>query len=273
MSLLFKDKELLELMQDFYILTGIRIVLFDENFVEVISYPTNEETFCGLMRTNKTFEALCRSCDENACRYCRNTHQTYIYTCHAGLTEAVSPVVENGIIIGYIMFGQVTDIKNKQQLSEHLKNLHNLYMPNTANDKKIKYKSRRQIVAASKILDALAEYIHLKGMVHLSNTQIITKINNYINEHITEDITVYDLCNELGLSRTHLYEIMKKQTGEGVSSFIRNKKLEHALQLIRTTELKIPEIASRAGFSDYNYFLRLFKNKYGLSPKKYSQNR
>ena len=109
-------------------------------------------------------------------------------------------------------------------------------------------------------------------MVHLSDTQMITKINNYINVHIAEDIAVYDLCNELNLSRTHLYEIMKKQTGEGVSSFIRNKKLEHARQLIRTTELKIPEIASRSGFSDYNYFLRLFKNKYGISPKKYSQS-
>ncbi|MBP3359764.1 MAG: PocR ligand-binding domain-containing protein [Clostridia bacterium] len=268
MSILFEDEELRVLMEDFYILTGIRLVLFDADFVEVISYPTSKDTFCGLMRKNKEFDELCHSCDMSACRHSLKTKSTYIYTCHAGLTEAVSPIFENEIIIGYIMFGQVSEMQNKEQLNLNIKSLCEKYMPDTVIDKKIKQKSHRQILAASKILDALAEYIRLKGMVRLSDTQVITKINNYIISNIESDIAVYDLCNELGVCRTRLYEIVKKQTGEGVSSFIRSKRLNYAKKLIKTTDLTITEIALKSGFSDYNYFLRLFKKHFGVSPKK-----
>ena len=71
MSLLFQDKELMALMQDFYVLTGIKIVLFDSEYNELISYPLDKKTFCMHMRENEEFNAKCLVCDEEACRKCK----------------------------------------------------------------------------------------------------------------------------------------------------------------------------------------------------------
>ena len=54
----------------------------------------------------------------------------------------------------------------------------------------------------------------------------------------------------------------------GVAAFIRKKRLSHAKKLLLTTNLSTTEIADASGFSDYNYFLRLFKKEYGISSKK-----
>ena len=70
MSLFFRDKNLMELMEDFYVLTGIKIVLFDKDFNEVISYPQNKETFCSVMRKNISFDEKCRECDKISLSKC-----------------------------------------------------------------------------------------------------------------------------------------------------------------------------------------------------------
>lgn len=273
MTLLFQDKELMELMQDFYVLTGIKIVLFDENYTELISYPLDKKTFCMHMRENQNFNEKCRICDEEACRRCNITKSLQIYKCHAGLTEAVAPIKENSRIIGYMMFGQVTDNKNREELTQQMNNLCMQYSIDKNLDKsikKIKYKNNKQILAAAKILDAFTEYILLKEMVHLSGKQLIQKIENFIDSHLDEEITVEMLCSNFNISRTKLYEIMKQYTGGGIAHYIKQKRLKKAKFLIKTTDLKIPEISYAVGFSDYNYFLRVFKKEFGISPKKFS---
>jgi len=272
MTLLFQDKELMELMQDFYVLTGIKIVLFDENYTELISYPLDKKTFCMHMRENPQFNEKCRACDEDACKRCSETKSLHIYKCHAGLTEAAAPIKENDRIIGYMMFGQVTDNKNREKLAEQMHSLCIQYGIDKNLDKsikKIKYKNNKQILAAAKILDAFTEYILLKEMVRLSGKQLIKGIENYIDSHLSEEISIEMLCSDFNISRTKLYEIMKQYTGGGIAKHIKKKRLEKAKLLLKTTDLKISDISSAVGFSDYNYFLRVFKKAFGVSPKKY----
>ncbi|MBQ7096898.1 MAG: helix-turn-helix transcriptional regulator [Clostridia bacterium] len=88
----------------------------------------------------------------------------------------------------------------------------------------------------------------------------------YINAHL-DNVSVESLCEHLNLSRTALYNIFRIKTGQGVASFIRNKQLENAKKLLADTDLSISEISARCGFSDYNYFSRVFKNKYGVSAR------
>ena len=53
----------------------------------------------------------------------------------------------------------------------------------------------------------------------------------------------------------------------GIAAFIKNKRLERAKELLKTTDMTISEISDACGFSDYNYFLREFKKKYGTTTK------
>ncbi|MBR5538601.1 MAG: PocR ligand-binding domain-containing protein [Clostridia bacterium] len=274
MSLLLHDKELMELMENFHILTGMRIVLLDEKRTELISYPLGNETFCACMRSNTEFNRKCRESDALAAERCRKNKELYISRCHAGLIEATAPISENGNIIGYMMFGQITDQKNKKQFEEQMDAICSLYSTQEEYKsliKKIKYRSKKQIHAASKILEACTSYIQLKEMVHLSEKRLIDKIEEFVDKHIGEEISVERLCKEFKLSRTKLYDIMREYVDGGVASFIRRKKLQYAKHLISTSNMAIAEIASACGFSEYNYFLRVFKSEFGVSPKKLSK--
>ncbi len=274
MTLLFQDKELLELMEDCHLLTGMKIVLFDENYTELAAYPASETSFCACMRKAPEFDKKCRLSDRISFDRCRESKSLSVYKCHAGLTEATAPILENGRIIGYLLFGQVTDNKNKQEFFEEMTELCRRYaISEDLSDKikKIKYRNMHQIRAASKVLDACTGYLQLKGMVSLSGRQSIRPIEEFIDAHLSEDLSVSRLSRELGISRTRLYEMTKPYFDGGIASLIRHKRLEKAKTLLKTRDMTVAEIAETVGFSDYNYFLRSFKAKYGLSPKKMQQ--
>ncbi len=274
MSLLFHDSELTELMKDFYVLTGIRIILFDDSCNELASYPPFGETLCSKLRENPEFDKKCRKCDSASFERCRRAHTFDVYKCHAGLIDATAPITEGGRIIGYMMFGQITDNKDKNAFCKEMEALCRRYgITDDLSERiqKIRFRSDRQIRAAAKILEALTVYIQLREIVSPSGKQLIDSIEHFIEEHISEEIDIPRLCDEFGISRTRLYEQTRNFVSGGLAAFIRHKRLEHAKKLLRTTDMTIPEISDAAGFSDYNYFLRVFRSEYGMSPRKMSK--
>jgi len=271
MSLLFHDTELMDLMKDFYVLTGIRIILFDDNCAELASYPPFKETLCAKLRENPDFERKCQKCDSASFERCRRTHTFDVYKCHAGLIDATAPITEGGRIIGYMMFGQITDNKDKAAFCAGMEELCRRYGVTedmSERIQKIRCRSERQIRAAAKILEALTVYIQLREIVSPSGKQLIDSIEHFIDEHISEEIDITRLCDEFGISRTRLYEQTGKYIGCGLAAFIRKKRLEHAKNLIRTTDMTVAEISDAVGFADYNYFMRVFKQEFGVSPRK-----
>ena len=276
MSFLFYNDEFTELLENFYTLTGIRVVLFDEFYTELISYPADTTTFCSTMKKNPTFCEKCDISDKNSFEKAKVTKKLTVFTCHAGLTEATVPIIENDRIIGYMMFGQITGEKNKDIFFQQMKELCSTYNPDKNLDdliKKIKYRNKKQVQAASKILEACTSYIQYKEMVYLSKKRLVDSIEEYIDKHISENISIADICKEFNLSRTNLYEQMKQYISGGIATFIRQKKLNYAKHLLNTTDMSILEIANASGFADYNYFLRLFKRNFGISPKKFSKSK
>ena len=275
MALLFHDTELLELMQDFHILTGMRLVLFDENCHELVAYPEGWDMFCACLRKNPAFDCKCRASDASAFAHCRRTRALHIYKCHAGFVEATAPIIESGRIIGYLMFGQITDNSDRDALTAQLAALCREYGIGddlTEQMKRIKYRDERQIRAASKIMDACTGYVRLREIVHPSGRRLIDSIEQYIDEHLAEEISVARLCEEFYISRTRLYELVGRQINGGVAAFVRRRRLEHAKKLILEGKMSIPEIADTVGFSDYNYFLRVFRQEFGISPRRFAKS-
>ncbi len=271
LPLLFHDTELMELMQDFYSISGIRIVLFDANFEELLAYPKGEHSFCHCMRRNPDFLGKCRESDRAAFEKCRRTNKLHISKCHAGLIEASVPMISDGKIIGYMMLGRITDKKDKTELVESVKLLcceYDIDEDTQEKIKKIKYRNEGQIQAAAKILEACCEYVRLRELVHPSGRRLIDSVEKYIEEHISEEISVDRICQEFDISRTRLYETVRPYMNGGVAAFIKNKRLEHAKELLKTTDISISEVSEACGFADYNYFLREFKKKFGVSTKK-----
>ena len=275
MSLLYRDTELMGLMEDFYSISGIRIALFDANGEELLSYPKGERSFCHCMRENEDFFQKCRESDRCAFENCRRTNKLHISKCHVGLIEASVPIVSDGQVIGYMMLGRITDKKNKIELVGAIKNRCRDYRIDAETEEKIykiKYRSEKQIRAAAKILEACCEYVRLRELVHPSGKRLIDSVGGFIDEHIAEEITVERICSEFNIGRTKLYETVRPYTNGGIAAFVKTKRLETAKELLKTTSMSVGEVSDACGFSDYNYFLREFKKKYGVSTKQIRKN-
>ena len=107
-------------------------------------------------------------------------------------------------------------------------------------------------------LQAVAEYS--KSMEHCLR---------YIGAHFTEDLILEDTARKFGFSRSKFSLLFPQYTGMTFKRYLMKKRIDHAITLIRSTELPIQEIAQMAGYSDLSTFYRNFTKVTGASPSAY----
>lgn len=258
--------ELRSILELFYNLSGIRIVIFDDSFHEIIAYPSEKCAFCLEICSKPDLAKKCAESDWASFESCRKSGSIIIYKCHAGLVESTVPLSYGKTNIGYVMFGQITDIKDKEELRAFVHQINNEYGVNCS-AKGLKYRNKKQISAAAKLLEICTEYIILKEMVVPQYDNIAAIAERYILSNLTSDIKISDICAYAQTNRSQLYAAFTKEFGSGISTYIRNKRLELAYKMLKK-HISVSDAAERAGFNDYGYFSRLFKKKYGISPYK-----
>ncbi len=265
--------KLTTLVKSFYKLTKIKVAVYDDSFNEIFTYPQVDSPFCDMMNRTPETRKNCQESVKKLCERCRNQKRLVTFTCHAGLTEAVAPLYENNMIIGYIMFGQITNVKNRIEFVEKAKEVCREYPLEESefNDKilTVPYKNNEQLMAASEIINALTAYICLEHIVFLKKEEALSSIVEYIDRNLSQDLSTRTLCERFSISKTVLYELTKPSMPDGIAKYIRNKRMNKAKELISETESSIEEISGLVGFLDSNYFRRVFKQVNGLSANAY----
>ncbi len=104
---------------------------------------------------------------------------------------------------------------------------------------------------------------------NLSEDPRISLVLDYILTHPTQKFTLAKLSQMAGVSESTFRRLFKKQTGKSPNEFIRNQRLISAARLLLITDDYINDIAYEVGFEDVNYFIRVFKKNFGVSPRKY----
>jgi len=95
----------------------------------------------------------------------------------------------------------------------------------------------------------------------------LQKLRTIIAVHLDEtEFGASQLAEEMAMSPTQLYRKLKALTGTTSTLYIRSIRLERAKKLLQTTALTISEIAYEVGFSDPNYFSRVFQQEFHSSP-------
>lgn len=259
------------ILSDFYTLTKIRIVLLDNEFHELLSYPEERFGFCAMIRKNPQVNADCVACDHDACLKCSKTGELVLYQCHAGLTEAVVPIQDQGGLLGYVMFGQVLPSEAANQVKENLRKEYSerQFRGISQAIEQIPIKSSAELNAAATVLQALTIYVLTNRWVTPGKSEFIRQIDQYIHTHLDENITAEDICRDFQIGRTRLYSLSAKYLGCGLAEYIRKQKICAAKKMLTDTKKSIAEIACVTGFSDYNHFSRVFKQICGYSARQY----
>ena len=276
MKLNYNEKELHQLLQDFHDLTRLTLTLYDPEGEWIFSYPTKENCFCNCIKTSPEGVALCDASDRASFEAAKTSGECVIYKCHAGLIEATAPIVSDGFTIGYLMMGQVANAASPEQLQSLIEHaLHKYHLNEAENDSWKQYAaatpciSDTQIHAAARIMEACISSILYKKLISIEKQQFEQNINTYILNHLTEDLSVDRLCEHLHLSRRKLYEYSEEFLHCSIAKYIKKMRLQHAQTLLSETNLPISTISEQCGFSDYNYFCRIFKQENGMSARSY----
>lgn len=114
----------------------------------------------------------------------------------------------------------------------------------------------------------LLDHISISPATADENT-LAHAVHVYIMSHLTHTISLQDIARHFGYTKQHIIQVFKRNYFTTPTSFLIEKRLELAKMLLAETTLPIHEIAPRCGYEDPNYFSRLFREKYALSPQQY----
>ena len=269
MSFQYDFKKLQQLLQDFFVLTGIKICVFDLEENEICFHPEKHADFCRLIRQNKQLEERCRTCDKHAFAECRKRNAQYTYVCHAGLLECVSPIMLDDQLVGYLLIGQIKQtehplpsILSRFPDPDDQRKLHEAY-------ERLGQIPPQKLQSAIRIMDACTGYEHLKALIHSESRRIDVRLGNYIQKKLHLSLGVKELSEHFHLSHNEIYSIFKKHFDSTPAAYVKKCRMDHAAALLSSTKLPIGKIARACGIPDYNYFSKLFKKEHGYSPTVY----
>ncbi len=97
--------------------------------------------------------------------------------------------------------------------------------------------------------------------------QRLTRIINYIHQHYTEKLTLSKLAESENLSMTYLSHLFKNAINMSFQEYLNSLRFEHALLLLKKTDMNIIDICLESGFSDSKYLNKRLRAVYNLSLK------
>lgn len=137
--------------------------------------------------------------------------------------------------------------------------------------------SRLYVESAANLITAhlLQHYATHRSLVQecsygLSQSKL-TIVVDYINQHLSTDLSLYNIAEQVGISQSHFSRLFKQSTGLSPWQYVIQRRVELAKQLLRKEELTIEKISDRLGFASHSQFTIFFQKYTSISPKKYRQ--
>lgn len=93
-----------------------------------------------------------------------------------------------------------------------------------------------------------------------------------VEANLSGALNLRTLSQSLNISGSYLSTVFKKETGQTLTDYIANRRVERAMELLRTTKLQVQTIAQHCGIVDVHYFSRIFKRITGQTPREYREH-
>jgi len=113
------------------------------------------------------------------------------------------------------------------------------------------------------------EYINLKRSNR--NENLLAKVKDYVDQNYKENITLTSISKTFGISSGYLSVLFNEYIGQNFIDYLTNLRIQNAKNLLKSTDLKIYEIADKVGYRDAYYFSTAFKKIVGINPTDYRE--
>lgn len=174
--------------------------------------------------------------------------------------EVLEPL-NNGRLMIYPQIG-----KTARDICEELIDIHKL--KNSEAEQKIAVQLKTKMTLLQFILKMWQEGLIMDNTTSGRNT-VEKEMISYIQQNYTEKISLKEFGTQFHLSEKYISRYFKEHFHITLSQYVNHLRLEHARQLLHDTTLPITEVAMQSGYQNVSYFIRSFKETYGMSPLKY----
>lgn len=104
------------------------------------------------------------------------------------------------------------------------------------------------------------------------NTDFEAELIKLVKENIENDISLDMLADRLNIRPDTLSKLFKSAVGMNYSEYIKDQKMEYAVELLLSDKYTVKEIAEKLGYNSIQYFIKMFKSTYGDTPHQYKKN-
>lgn len=204
-----------------------------------------------ICRSNKMSEFT--TCLRNKGRSCTIALRGRAFSgkCPKGVWDLAIPVQLNGKTVAIVYLGGV------------------LVPPDSAKRKKLY--SYGRFIARFIVLELLRQ-AKLTGEHRKRRSEqfYVDNFNRFLEEHFSSPVSLGDLADTLNVNQNYLGKILRKHFGKSFHELLCERRMKQSEVLLTLHHaLNITEIAGLCGFSDSNYFSTVFRQKFGMSPRKY----
>lgn len=114
------------------------------------------------------------------------------------------------------------------------------------------------------IMDSYSDKRHAPRTISRSQ-KTVNNIITYINEHLTESITLDKIADNFFMNKDYLARLFKEHTHSTIGQYVSMQKINMAKSLL-ADGLTVSQVQEKMGFSSYSYFFKFFKKMTGISP-------
>ena len=97
----------------------------------------------------------------------------------------------------------------------------------------------------------------------------LRRVTEWVHAEIENDLSLNEMAETAGLSTAYFSQMFRKTTGESPHQFVLRHRVERAKELLRTSEVRVLDVAIACGFKSQQHFARIFRRMCGASPTEY----
>lgn len=194
----------------------------------------------------------------------------YAVVFHPSLIFSEMDVCSNYLTSKYVIQNCYCHNEGENFVNDTIKHLCEIYeTKNFAYELKIK-----------SLLYSVFTHIFERGLFSITDDQKerkaidkLEKVIKYIHTNFSTPIKVEELANVSGYSVSHFTNYFRELTGKTPVEYMNLRRIYHACELLKKTDLSILEISLECGFEHVGYFIKTFKKHTELTPYKYKQQK